>query len=91
MAHKTKNEQCRGALDEDDEFEEFPAEDWQTGSVGDKEEFWEENWEDDNIEQDFTIQVKLELEKKGIFGFNIISVYTPFSVRFRLSVTKIYY
>lgn len=40
---------------EDDDFEEFPAEDWQT-----KEEsfpVWEDNWDDDDIEEDFAQQL----------------------------------
>lgn len=39
-----------GPIDDDD-FEEFPAEDWQT-----KEEnfpVWEDNWDDDDVEEDF--------------------------------------
>ena len=52
----------RGLLEEDDEFEEFPAEEW---SGGDKEPeiFWEEKWDDDNIEDDFSNQLKAVLEK----------------------------
>lgn len=41
---------------EDDDFEEFPAEDWQT-----KEEsfpVWEDNWDDDDVEEDFAEQLK---------------------------------
>lgn len=40
---------------EDDDFEEFPAEDWQT-----KEEsfpVWEDNWDDDDVEEDFHQQL----------------------------------
>lgn len=40
---------------EDDDFEEFPAEDWQT-----KEEsfpVWEDNWDDDDVEEDFAQQL----------------------------------
>lgn len=40
---------------EDDDFEEFPAEDWQT-----KEEsfpVWEDNWDDDDVEEDFQQQL----------------------------------
>lgn len=40
---------------EDDDFEEFPAEDWQT-----KEEsfpVWEDNWDDDDVEEDFCQQL----------------------------------
>ncbi|PVD35724.1 hypothetical protein C0Q70_02687 [Pomacea canaliculata] len=55
-----------GLLEEDDEFEEFPAEDW-----GEEDEdsadvnVWEDNWDDDNIEDDFSKQLRAELEKQG--------------------------
>lgn len=45
---------------EDDDFEEFPAEDWQT-----KEEsfpVWEDNWDDDDVEEDFCQQL---MQQKG--------------------------
>lgn len=40
---------------EDDDFEEFPAEDWQTQ----EENFpvWEDNWDDDDVEEDFAQQL----------------------------------
>ncbi|EPZ33797.1 hypothetical protein ROZALSC1DRAFT_29497 [Rozella allomycis CSF55] len=46
-------------LEEDDEFEEFLAEDWNE----DEEEIldvnqWEDNWDDDNVEDDFSIQLR---------------------------------
>ncbi|KAI8984164.1 26S proteasome complex subunit DSS1 [Mycotypha africana] len=59
-----KNLPQLGALEEDDEFEEFAAEDW-----GEYEEdpadahFWEDNWDDDDIEDDFSKQLRAELEK----------------------------
>ncbi|XP_076368545.1 suppressor of exocyst mutations 1 [Tachypleus tridentatus] len=55
-----------GLLEEDDEFEEFPAEDW-TGKAEDDEDVnvWEDNWDDDNIEDDFSKQLREELEKQG--------------------------
>ncbi|XP_041372034.1 26S proteasome complex subunit SEM1-like [Gigantopelta aegis] len=54
-----------GLLEEDDEFEEFPAEDW-TGAEedADDDKVWEDNWDDDNIEDDFSKQLRAELEKK---------------------------
>jgi len=54
-----------GLLEEDDEFEEFPAEDW-AGADEDQADVnvWEDNWDDDNIEDDFSQQLKAELEKK---------------------------
>ncbi|BFZ22560.1 hypothetical protein BsWGS_25599 [Bradybaena similaris] len=55
-----------GLLEEDDEFEEFPAEDW-TGEEEAPEDIsvWEDNWDDDNIEDDFSKQLRAELEKQG--------------------------
>lgn len=40
---------------EDDDFEEFAAEDWQTQ----EESFpvWEDNWDDDDVEEDFHQQL----------------------------------
>ncbi|RMC05021.1 hypothetical protein DUI87_18202 [Hirundo rustica rustica] len=46
-----------GLLEEDDEFEEFPAEDW-TGLDEDEDaHVWEDNWDDDNVEDDFSNQL----------------------------------
>ncbi|KAG8443108.1 hypothetical protein GDO86_011793 [Hymenochirus boettgeri] len=54
-----------GLLEEDDEFEEFPAEDW-TGLEEDEDaHVWEDNWDDDNVEDDFSNQLRAELEKHG--------------------------
>ncbi|TFK24448.1 hypothetical protein FA15DRAFT_592351 [Coprinopsis marcescibilis] len=74
----TKDQQhSLGSLEEDDEFEEFAAADWDdsetdlahlggvapgTGkSGGDK--LWEDNWDDDDIEEDFSVQLRSELTK----------------------------
>ncbi|KAJ4928575.1 hypothetical protein JOQ06_016366, partial [Pogonophryne albipinna] len=47
-----------GLLEEDDEFEEFPAEDW-TGLEEDEDaHVWEDNWDDDNVEDDFSNQLR---------------------------------
>ncbi|KAH3730895.1 26S proteasome complex subunit SEM1-like [Dreissena polymorpha] len=55
-----------GLLEEDDEFEEFPAEEWKDDKE-DKEDVnvWEDNWDDDNVDDDFSIQLRAELEKQG--------------------------
>ncbi|KAF5326979.1 hypothetical protein D9619_004817 [Psilocybe cf. subviscida] len=66
-----------GVLEEDDEFEEFATADWQDSetdlahlggappgaakSGGDK--LWEDNWDDDDIEDEFSVQLRSELEK----------------------------
>merc|ERR1712035_47518 len=63
---KVEKQHDLGVLEEDDEFEEFPAEDWKQVNDDEKvDEVWEENWEDDNIEDDFSIQLRAELEAKG--------------------------
>ncbi|KAI0787863.1 DSS1/SEM1 family-domain-containing protein [Fomes fomentarius] len=67
-----------GVLEEDDEFEEFAVADWddsqtdlahlggtapgEAKSGGDK--LWEDNWDDDDIEDDFSVQLRNELAKK---------------------------
>ncbi|XP_042301224.1 26S proteasome complex subunit SEM1-like [Sceloporus undulatus] len=51
-------------LGEEDEFKEFLAEDW-TGLDEDEDaHVWEDNWDDDNVEDDFSIQLSAELEKQ---------------------------
>jgi len=66
-----------GILEEDDEFEEFPAQDWDdsqtdlanlagagaAGSTGGGDKLWEDNWDDDDIEEEFSTQLRAELEK----------------------------
>merc|ERR1712227_304172 len=55
-----------GLLEEDDEFEEFPAEDWGGGEEDSGDiNVWEDNWDDDNIEDDFSRQLRAELEQQG--------------------------
>ncbi|CAG0892030.1 unnamed protein product [Cyprideis torosa] len=53
-----------GLLEEDDEFEEFPAENW-SGEEEDQEDLnvWEGNWDDDTVEDDFSQQLRAELQK----------------------------
>lgn len=55
-----------GLLEEDDEFEEFPAEEW-TAVDEDQADIhvWEDNWDDDTVEDDFSNQLRAELEKNG--------------------------
>lgn len=76
-----------GLLEEDDEFEEFPAEGTQDfvkllkcvsvyhkfvtlldfNAVQEDEDdvnVWEDNWDDDNVEDDFNVQLKAHLEKQ---------------------------
>ncbi|KAI1825985.1 DSS1/SEM1 family-domain-containing protein [Xylaria intraflava] len=61
------------ALEEDDEFEDFPVEDWpaeetesaaQTASGdGTTKHLWEESWDDDDTSDDFSAQLREELKK----------------------------
>ena len=63
-ANKPENQKVElGLLEEDDEFEEFEAEDWNEAeknidSANQEENLWEDNWDDDNIEDDFTNQLR---------------------------------
>jgi len=55
-----------GLLEEDDEFEEFPAEEWASEEEDPSDSnVWEDNWDDDNVEDDFSKQLRAELEKQG--------------------------
>ncbi|CAD5222878.1 unnamed protein product [Bursaphelenchus xylophilus] len=53
---------------DDDEFEEFPAHeellDLPTEETNDV-NVWEDNWEDENVEQDFYKQLREELQSVG--------------------------
>lgn len=65
MTAEKKPQVDLGLLEEDDEFEEFPTEDW-TGCDEDEDaHVWEDNWDDDNVEDDFSNQLRAELEKHG--------------------------
>ncbi|KAF7799794.1 hypothetical protein EIP86_011036 [Pleurotus ostreatoroseus] len=77
--HKEDEQPALGILEEDDEFEEFAVTDWDDSkthlsdlkgtapgaakSGGDK--LWEDNWDDDDIEDDFSVQLRSELTKKN--------------------------
>ncbi|KAL8744045.1 MAG: hypothetical protein Q9190_003662 [Brigantiaea leucoxantha] len=51
------------ALEEDDEFEDFPIEDWpeedqEVPREGGTTHLWEESWDDDDTSEDFSKQLK---------------------------------
>jgi len=53
-------------LEEDDEFEDFPVEDWtaeESEMPGGTTHLWEESWDDDDENEDFSKQLKEELKK----------------------------
>ncbi|KAM0748585.1 hypothetical protein T439DRAFT_327846 [Meredithblackwellia eburnea MCA 4105] len=66
------------ALEEDDDFEDFEAEDWEenktfgaslAGGKGDAKKglnsLWEDNWDDDDVGDDFSVQLRGELAKQN--------------------------
>jgi len=54
-----------GLLEEDDEFEEFPADETETKGEDTTVNVWEDNWDDDKKEDDFANQLKSELQSHG--------------------------
>ncbi|XP_066923034.1 26S proteasome complex subunit SEM1-like [Clytia hemisphaerica] len=56
-----------GSLEEDDDFEEFPMEDWNEKQENKADlQVWEDDWDDDDVEDDFSQQLRAELEKNGM-------------------------
>lgn len=67
-----------GVLEEDDEFEEFAVQEWKdeetdvakyleqsgaAGGGGASSHLWEDTWDDDDVEEDFSVQLREELAK----------------------------
>ncbi|CAK7203994.1 26S proteasome complex subunit [Sporothrix eucalyptigena] len=53
-------------LGEDDEFEDFPVDDWEpeeTEATNATKHLWEESWDDDDTSDDFSAQLKEEIKK----------------------------
>uniref|UniRef100_A0A6M2DQG0 26S proteasome complex subunit SEM1 n=1 Tax=Xenopsylla cheopis TaxID=163159 RepID=A0A6M2DQG0_XENCH len=49
-------------LEEDDEFEEFPCDDWASQDEdADDVTVWEDNWDDDNVKDDFSQQLRSQM------------------------------
>ncbi|XP_040287166.1 26S proteasome complex subunit SEM1 [Bufo bufo] len=65
MTAEKKPQVDLGLLEEDDEFDEFPTEDWPGCDEDEDAHVWEDNWDDDNVEDDFSNQLRAELEKHG--------------------------
>jgi len=62
----SKDVKPAAALEEDDEFEDFPVENWtqeETEVPGDNTHLWEESWDDDDTSEDFSAQLREELKK----------------------------
>ncbi|KAJ8058211.1 hypothetical protein OCU04_012408 [Sclerotinia nivalis] len=65
-ADAAKDQKTATTLEEDDEFEDFPVENWSqedTEVPGDNTHLWEESWDDDDTSEDFSAQLKEELKK----------------------------
>jgi len=65
-ADPSKDVKPAAALEEDDEFEDFPVENWtqeETEVPGDNTHLWEESWDDDDTSEDFSAQLREELKK----------------------------
>ncbi|KAK1150199.1 26S proteasome complex subunit [Aspergillus melleus] len=61
-------QQKPAVLEEDDEFEDFPVEDWpqeetEQAANGANSHLWEESWDDDDAAEDFSKQLQEELKK----------------------------
>ncbi|KAJ5777396.1 hypothetical protein N7520_000642 [Penicillium odoratum] len=68
-SEQPQQQQKPQVLEEDDEFEDFPVEDWsqeeaeQSAANEGNEHLWEESWDDDDAAEDFSKQLKEELKK----------------------------
>jgi len=51
-------------LDEDDDFEDFPSDDWEVQKDQEDAKYWEDNWDDSDIEDEFSKQLRAELQNK---------------------------
>ncbi len=60
-------------LEEDDEFEEFPQEEWEEGQDAlVDEQLWEDNWEDDDADEQFLAHLRSEIAKSASKGKHIV-------------------
>ena len=66
MSNEDKKRVDIDKLDEDDEFEEFPTDDWDIRQEDQTDiQVWEDNWDDDDTESDFAKHLKSELESQA--------------------------
>ncbi|XAO27642.1 hypothetical protein I312_106501 [Cryptococcus bacillisporus CA1280] len=62
-----------GALEDDDEFEDFPATDYggniqdalKKAAAGPSDNLWEDNWDDDDVDDDFTKQLRTAIQERA--------------------------
>ncbi|KAJ9076391.1 26S proteasome complex subunit SEM1 [Entomophthora muscae] len=55
-----------GNLEEDDEFEDFPTQEWKEEANEESAERWDDNWDDDDVEIDFSVQLREEHNKSSM-------------------------
>ncbi|KAG5934477.1 hypothetical protein E4U19_004080 [Claviceps sp. Clav32 group G5] len=58
-----KKPEQKMVLGEDDEFEDFPVDDWpdeqtEAAQGGQTNHLWEESWDDDDTTDDFSVQLR---------------------------------
>ncbi|KAL4459201.1 hypothetical protein ABPG75_014080 [Micractinium tetrahymenae] len=67
MAEPAKQQQqpTQEQIVEEDEFEEFAVEDWDASAEDPANAaLWEQDWDDDNIQDDFSQRLKAELQRQ---------------------------
>lgn len=62
----SKPQQPAKPMEDDDEFEEFDVEDWkQEDEDPAKAELWEADWDDTSVSDNFSQQLRAELQKNS--------------------------
>ncbi|KAK2076167.1 hypothetical protein QBZ16_001099 [Prototheca wickerhamii] len=65
MADKT-TEKALQSIENEDEFEEFEIEDWDESQEDPANgQLWEQDWDDDNVDEDFAQKLRAELAKSS--------------------------
>ncbi|KAF5734749.1 hypothetical protein HS088_TW15G00241 [Tripterygium wilfordii] len=53
-------------FEDDDEFEEFEInEEWEDKNEANEPQQWEDDWDDDDVNDDFSLQLRRELESNN--------------------------
>jgi len=64
MSTAAEPREKRVALEEDDEFDEFETENWGVEQQDDADMLqWQDDWDDDALDDDFTAQLRAQLER----------------------------
>ena len=66
MATEEKKKLDIDKLEDDDEFEEFPTDDWDIRQEDQTDiQVWEDSWDDEDTDSDFAKHLRSELESQG--------------------------